>query len=310
MKIIFFGTGSIGTRYVNILLTKYHHDLYAFRSGKKTQEVPGDVREIFSWKDFDKIAPAAVFITNPTALHIKTAVIAAKRNCALYLEKPIGSNLTGLDELRKIVKEKQIATYVAYNLRFHPVIQKLKEYCEKYPPQHMRILCTSYLPNWRPTQDFKKNYSASSAMGGGVILDLSHDIDYANYLFGDVKTMKGSFCRRSDLTADAEDYADIILSAEKGPVNIHINFMSHHKQRIIQIDFAKMTVVGDLISSNICIYEREKLVTQLKYQTGIPETYEKELKYFFENVKNPKMMNNLADAAKLFRQIIAFKNYE
>ncbi len=97
MKIIFFGTGSIGTRYINILLKKYRFDLYAFRSGKQTHEVRG-VQEIFSWKEFDKIAPDAAFITNPTAIHIKTAIIAAKRNCALYLEKPIGSSLTGLDE--------------------------------------------------------------------------------------------------------------------------------------------------------------------------------------------------------------------
>ncbi len=308
MKIIFFGTGSIGTRYINILQKQYRHDLFAFRFGKSKKTGLSGIPEVFSWDDFDKVKPNVAFITNPTALHIKTATRAAERNCALYLEKPVSSDLVGLNRLLTIIKEKRLTTYVAYNLRFHPVIEKLKDFCQKNKPLHMRIICTSYLPHWRSNQDYKKNYSSHAKMGGGVILDLSHEIDYISYLLGEIKTMSGSFGRQSNLTVDAEDYADILINTKKSPVNLHLNFMSHLKQRTIQIDFQEMGVVGDLINGTVRIYNQEKLMKRLKFKAGMKETYEKELAYFFDNINNSHMMNNLPEAAPLFRQIITFKN--
>src|SRR3989344_5974566 len=144
MKIIFFGLGSIGQRHAQILLKNYHHELFAFRSGAVDKKNPLGIREVYSWEEVKRLKPDIAFITNPTFLHIETALKCAEIGCKLFIEKPVGSNLENLDKLIKIVKDKNLATYVAYCLRFHPVIKKLKEYIKKIKPVYVRAVCSSY----------------------------------------------------------------------------------------------------------------------------------------------------------------------
>lgn len=312
VKIIFFGLGSIGQRHANILLKNYNHTLYAFRSG--TTDLPNSlgIKELYSFGEIEKLKPDIAFITNPTNLHIETAIKCAKLGCKLFIEKPIGKDLEGLDKLLQIVKEKNLTTYVAYNLRFNPVIIKLKKYIDKHKILHARVVCTSFLPNWHPNANHLESYSANAGMGGGVILDLSHEIDYISYLLGEVKNIQGNYSKRSNVTIDAEDYADILIDTNSCPVNIHINFLSQIRQRYIQLDFEGLSITADLINIEIKEYAKEKLNNSFKLDYEKGQEYVEQLKYFFDNIENPNMMNNITWASNLYKKIINFKsgNYE
>lgn len=308
MKIIFFGLGSIGQRHAKILLENYKHEIYAFRSGKNSKPNNLGIKELYSWDEVKNVKPDVAFVTNPTALHIETAIECAEIGCKLFIEKPIDRDLEKLENLITIIQEKNLVTYVAYNLRFNPIIERLKGYLEKYQFLHMSVLSTSYYPNWRPNINYKDNYSANTSMGGGIILDLSHEIDFTEFLLGNIDSIRGQFSQRSDVTVDAEDYADMLIKADKGPVNIHINFFSQKNQRIIQIDFKELTVVGDLVNSTVEEYKNEKLVVKKEFEKERNFSFEKQIKYFFDNIDNTKMMNNLIEASDLFKKIIAFKN--
>lgn len=308
MKIIIFGLGSIGKRHAEILLKNYRHELYAFRSGVSKSANTLAIKELYTWKEVQKLKPDIALITNPTSLHIETAIQCAQAECKLFIEKPIGSSLKGLDKLLKIVKEKSLVTYIAYNLRFHPVIIKLKEYTSQYKPLHARVVCTSFLPNWRPNTDYLKSYTANSKLGGGVILDLSHELDYVSYLLGSINKLNGQFSKRGQVTVDAEDYADILAHTESGPVNINLNFFSQLKQRYIQIDFENLTVIGDLVNAEIKEYQNEILGDHLKLNYEKGQEYILQFQYFFDNINNPNMMNNVPEASILFKKIIEFKN--
>lgn len=308
MKIVFFGLGSIGQRHAKILLGYYHHQLYAFRSGVGNAHNDLGIRELNSWDEVEKLKPDIVFITNPTSLHIEIATRCAKLGCRLFIEKPIDKDIKGLDKLVELVKKNHLVTYVAYCMRFHPVIEQLKKYINKRRILYIRAVCTSFYPLWRPGRDYLKTYSANSAMGGGVILDLSHEIDYVSYLAGPVNKLSGNFSKRSKVTVDAEDWADIHVSTKLGPANIHINFFSQLRQRYIQIDFEDLTVIGDIFNAEIREYKNETLYKSLKLDYDKGQEYKEQIKYFFDNINNPKMMNNLEEAANLFKKIIAFKN--
>ena len=307
MKIIFFGLGSIGQRHAKILLDNYDHEIFAFRTkkGQYGQELP--IKEIFSWDDVEKLKPDIAFITNPTSLHIETALNCAKNGYRLFIEKPIDSKKEGLVELLKIVRDKQLPSYVAYNLRFHPVINKLKEYINQYSFLHMRILCTSFLPDWRPEQDHKKNYSAHLKLGGGVLLDLSHEIDYVDYLLGGISKIDGNYGRKSDITVDSDDYADILAESPKGISNIHINFLSHVTKRKIYIDFKELSIIGDVNEGIVQEYKHNKTLNIFEYKIDRNSTYVDQLRYFFYHIDDPNMMNNLSDAITLFNKVIDFK---
>ena len=307
MKIIFFGLGSIGQRHAKILLDNYDHEIFAFRTKKGQYKPELSIKDIFSWDDVEKLKPDIAFITNPTSLHIETTLNCARNGYRLFIEKPIDSKKEGLVELLKVVKDKRLPSYVAYNLRFHPVINKLKEYINQYDFLHMRVLCTSFLPDWRPGQDHKKSYSSNSKLGGGVLLDLSHDIDYVDYLLGGISKIDGRYGREGDITVDSDDYADILVESPKGMSNIHMNFFSHVTMRKIHIDFKELSIVGDINKGIIEEYKRNKMLNVFKYEVDRNFTYINQLRYFFDHIDDCNMMNNLNDAANIFNKVIDFK---
>ena len=206
-----------------------------------------------------------------------------------------------------MVKKNKLTTYVAYVLRFHPVIEALKKELKKGKFCHMRVWTGSYLPQWRKGIDHKKRYSANREMGGGVMLDLSHELDYTQYLLGPIETLAGQYGKRSNVTVDSEDYADFLIKTKKGPVNIHMNFLSHLKERKIQIDLQDRSVEADLIHNTLAIYREGRLIKKQVFKETMEDAFLKQLNYFFNNLKNPRMMNNAVEAATLFKKICDFK---
>lgn len=307
MKIIFFGLGSIGKRHAEILLKNYSHDIFAFRSGLNDKENSLGIKELYSWKEIKDLKPDIAFITNPTSLHIETAIKCAEIGSKLFIEKPIGKDLEGLNTLIKLVRKKKLVTYVAYNRRFNPVIIYLKKILKKRKPLHVRIISTSFYPSWRVGRNHLEAYSANSKMGGGVLLDLSHELDYVSYLFGGIEKITGKFSKRGEVTIDAEDYADILVDCNLCPANIHINLFSQVKENSIRVDFGDLTIIGDITKGEIEEYRKEKLTRRRSGDYYMNQTFEGQIKYFFKNINNPQMMDNLIEAAPLFRKIIEFK---
>lgn len=306
-KIILFGLGSIGIRHARLLRDNFRHELFAFRSRISPKDNSLGINEVYTWKEVEKIAPHIAFITNPTFLHIPTALRCAKSGMHLFIEKPIGSGYKGLDQLLNIVKKNRLSAYVAYCLRFHPVIIRLKEICKHNMPVHATVVCGSYLPKWRLSKDYWSCYSARKRSGGGVVFDLSHEFDYINYLFGEVSDMQGVYGKLSDLSIDSEDYADIIMCCPKTAVNLHLDYFSKTPQRWIKINFKSAEhAEGDLINNELRVYSEGRL-RKFKYRFKRDDMYLKQLKYFFSNIGNPCMMNNLGEAAGLFKKIIGFK---
>ncbi len=220
-----------------------------FKGNYKNQTNFPNVIEIRDWNEIEQAKFDCAFITNPTSLHVPTAIECAKRNISIYLEKPLSHTLEGIDKLGELVEKKKILCFVAYVLRYHPGIQWVKNYLVNRKIYHVRCRCTSYLPNWRPAQNYKESYSSHSEMGGGVVLDLSHEIDYLTYLFGKVKAVKHFTSRVADVTVDSEDFADILLKFENCYANLHLNFLSQNSERVLEIDlpgeYLKLDLVND-----------------------------------------------------------------
>lgn len=307
MKIIFFGLGSIGNRQAKILTDNYNHQVFAYRAGKGREKNQLGLKEVYTWAEVDKIGPEAAFITNPTFLHIDTAIKCARRKMSLFIEKPIGSSAKNLNILLKEVSERKLTAYVAYVLRFHPVIVFLKKYLKSKNIYHVSVYNSSYLPSWRPDQNHLQSYSAQAQKGGGVVLELSHEFDYIEYLFGNIEKIEGTFARVSKVTRDSEDFMDGIISTKRTRVNLHQNFLSLNKERIIKIDCKDEFIFADLIRGEVKLTKLKRNISK-KYEFEIDEIFKKQMDYFFDNITDPGMMNNLNQASKLFKKILRFKN--
>ena len=307
MRVMFWGLGSIGKRHAKILKRDSRYQLFAFRSQPHNPLNELGIPEVYSWRQVERIRPHVAFITNPTYLHLQTAIECAQRGIHLFIEKPLGSQPYLLDPLLKIVAKKKIATYVAYVLRFHPVIKALRNYIQRYKFLHMRVMASSHLAQWRPGGDHLRQYSARDKLGGGVIYDLSHELDYVGYILGDIRQLTGQFAKRSQVTVDAEDFADILVRTKKGPASIHINFLSQIRQRWVQIDFEEKSVVGDLLKNVMVEYKKGKPSRKIKYHVSIDDCLERQINYFFANIRKKRMMNDIFEASGLLRKIYSFR---
>jgi predicted dehydrogenase len=245
-------------------------------------------------------------IANPTHLHIETALRCAQHGLHLFMEKPIDCKLKGLDDLIKTVNERELSTYVAYPLRFHPLVRSFKKRLNGRKILHARMICASYLPQWRSRQDYRKSYTCFKEKGGGVFLDMSHEMDMAENLFGPVLELRGKLSRVSGLTFDSEDCADVVLTHWSGTTNIHLNLFSFQPQRFVEVATTEGYLRADFTRSRIIEADREKLNFK-EYEIDSDSMYINQLQYFFKNLGRQDMENNLHQASRLFIKMIQFR---
>ena len=242
MKFLIAGLGSIGRRHLRNLQILGERDIILYRTHRGM--LPDDDYSEFQVETDLKTALDhdldAVIVSNPTSLHLEVAIPAARRGCDLLVEKPISHNLAGVSELTAVVRDEQVNVLVGYQYRFHPSIQKINELIKSGVigrPLSSRSHWGEYLPNWHPWEDYRKGYSARTDLGGGVILTLSHPLDYLRWLFGEVEEVWASSGSLGDLELDVEDTAEIILQFSKGMVaSVHLDYIqqppNHHLEVI------------------------------------------------------------------------------
>jgi len=279
MKILFFGLGSAGQRHFRLMHEMgMDHEYYAFRKKESTSDIPEGVRPVFS---LSPNCADVAFICNWTNAHINTALVCARRGMHLFIEKPLDVSLAELDQLKKEVASRGLTAYVAYPLRFNEEVnKKIVQTAPAVPDHQVRIVCRSYLPNWRSG---RRTYSERKATGGGALLELSHEIDLAQHLFGEIVGLEGELWRGGpSVTNDAEDEA--LLTA------------THYHKR-------KTSITLSINDQNGC---RGVLIGPndfIEYSAS-DDLYRRQLEYFFANIGNPRIMNNLDEAGKLLELIL------
>ena len=261
-KILFFGLGSIGARHAKLLLDHFDVELSAYRTGEGTNEL--GIEEFHSLDEAFEFEPDAAFITNPTHLHIETAIECARRSIDLFIEKPLSNTTGGIDQLSEQINRNNLVNHVAFCLRFHPVIKHLKEIVDAEEIFYSRTICSSYLPAWRPGQDYSKSYSADRNRGGGVMNELIHELDYNEYLFGGVENLKGSYGQASDLDIKADDYSEFQLDHHSGiKSHVSLDYFSHFRERTIKIYCPDKVIVADIIHQSVKTFREHELVEEI-----------------------------------------------
>ncbi|WP_435162005.1 Gfo/Idh/MocA family protein [Halorubrum sp. SY-15] len=311
-KILFTGLGSIGERHLRLL--QNHDDpmeLHAYRSGGIDEAAFPDVVQHASLTDALAMDPDIAFITNPTSLHVETATVCAESGCHLFIEKPLSHTLDGVDELITTVSDNGLLTYVACVLRFHPVLQRISTLLandiigEVYS---FRVYSGSYLPDWRPEQDYRSSYSADPEMGGGVILDLIHEIDYSYWLFGDITIVNSWVGQVSNLDIESEDLAETIVETETGVIGqIHLDYYRSEPRRTIEISGESGVIHGNLVDNTVTILTNGNRDTE-QYDIDRDELYKRQLDLFLSHIQSgTPCENDLREARKVLEIALEIK---
>jgi predicted dehydrogenase len=294
IRVLIIGLGSIAKKHITALRSlSVEFDISALRSFKDPEQYE-DVKNIFNLDDtnFD-----FAIISNPTYLHFKYIKLLASKSIPLFIEKPAVHDLTNIDEILNLVAKKKLTTYVACNLRFHPCLKFLKEKInnQDFRINEINVYCGSYLPDWRPGVDFKNIYSSIPKMGGGVHLDVFHEIDYVTWIFGQPKSHNSVKRSVSSLSIDSIDYANYIIHYEKFTTTIILNYYRRRAKRELEIVFDDNSWTVDLIDNEIKNDEGDLIFKSRGFE--LSQTYKSQLSYFIDCLKEKKQpMNSLADS--------------
>lgn len=246
------GYGSIGRRAVRNLRALGVSDITVYRTGRGTlaDDEPAGVTVEWDLEGALARGPNAVFVANPTALHLPTALAAARAGCHLLVEKPVSHNLDGVEELRRIVADQQLVCLVGYQFRFHPGLLQVRRLLnESAVGQVVSVQAHwgEYLPDWHPWEDYRASYSARTELGGGVTLTLCHPLDYLRWLFGEVKSVGATLGYRG-LDIEAEDTADIQLVFESGVLgSVHLDYLQRPHEHWLRIIGREGTIRWDAV---------------------------------------------------------------
>ncbi|HUM28230.1 MAG TPA: Gfo/Idh/MocA family oxidoreductase [Anaerolineales bacterium] len=246
MKFLIAGLGSIGRRHFRNLIALGEKDIVLLRTRKATlpdDELAGYPVETDLAEALKKHKPDAVVVANPTSLHLDVAIPAAEAGCHILLEKPVSHSLDRLDQLEKAAAKSGSKILVGFQFRYHPTLNKARELIQsgalgKILTVHVHW--GEYLPQWHPWEDYRQSYAARADLGGGVIVTLTHPLDYLRFLLGDVASLWSFNGHLSALELNVEDFAEIGLKFSNGAVGgVHINYFQRpgvHKLEIVGTD--------------------------------------------------------------------------
>lgn len=319
MKFLVCGLGSIGQRHYKNLKTLGYDDVIVYRTGLGANaEFIQKFLDEFSPKIFSdlhealKEKPDVALVTNPTSLHIPTALEAARAGCHLFIEKPLSDKLDSrMSFLKDIVKEKRLLTYVAYHFRFHPLLKQAKEWLDRGligAPVSANAVIADRVTDWHPWEDHRQSYACRRDLGGGVILTQSHALDWLYWFFGPHRWLSVAGGQLSGI--DVEDTAKMIIEFESGVIaSVHLDYIQFPTKRELEI----VGTDGKIVWAE----DRVWVTKQMKYgkYIGAPDSFERntmyieELKYFIDCLKNNvEPFNNIWDAEEVLKMAVGARN--
>lgn len=293
IPLLVIGAGSIGERHIGILQRLGYKNIYVFRQRNlPLRNIDVDTVHIFTdWNKVETINPVAAFICTPTSQHLTQAIACASCGIHLLVEKPLAAQSSGLEDLKKIVADKKVYLQVAYMLRFHPLMQKLKEFIVTNSYGQLLNFQTywgEYLPGWHPWEDYRNSYAASKELGGGAALTLSHDIDLVLWL-ADSKMSNYSTVKnfRSSLEVDVESGADINFQFENGITgHCHVNFFEKYPRRNYRFVFENASIEIDYFKNQMMILTKDKSETVNAENFDRNNMFEEQSKYFMNKISS------------------------
>ena len=298
MKVCFVGSGSIGKRHINNLQKICKEkgislETVLFRSTNSPLDGISFDKQVFSEKELGE-AYDMIFITNPTFLHFDTLKMLHDKSDYFFVEKPVFDN-TDVD-FSFIAKNKLI--YVACPLRHLNVIRNMGKYVDLEKVFSVRSICSTYLPDWRPGIDYRKNYSAHADAGGGVRIDLIHEWDYLTALFGFPDKVYSISSTISELEIDSEDIAVYIAQDKKRTVELHLDYFGRLPRRQCELFTNDYVYTVDLINS--IIKRNNDIIYEAKEEPN--DKYIREMEYFIELVSGKvKNINDIENAVRVMK---------
>lgn len=311
-RVAVIGLGNISHRHRRNLKILYPESKIIAVSAREEviKELPENVDYLVSSiEGVLSLKPQLAVVASPANLHLTHAKRLIEADVPCLIEKPLSINYEEAEEFINFKAGSQIPCAVGYCLRYMPTALKMRQLIkddvlgEVY---NISIAVGQYLPEWRKNIDYRKTVSTQKQLGGGALLELSHELDYANWLFGPLKPLHSVLRSSKKLNLDVEDLVDLVLATETGSlVNIHLDFLQRTPQRYCTVIGANGSIHWDLIKNTIDISLKDKEQYHVQFKDWQANDMYLDMLKDFENLctNKPHSTVDLVQAARTLKLI-------
>lgn len=314
-KILLVGLGSIGQRHLRNIQKAFPQTICVAHSTKKKPPF-GDCELFTSIEKAIQSNPQVAIVCNPSSKHLEVAKQLVDAGIHVLLEKPMSDSLDGISSFIKNAKEKKVRVMVAYNLRFRKSLECLWTLIKE--ERFGEVFSVSaevgqYLPDWREGVDYRDSVSSKACLGGGALLELSHELDYLVWFFHTPTRVFGNLMKLSRLEIDVEDYVSAEIwfnfNGREIPCSVHLDFLQVKAKRECRIVCSNGTLVWDATEDSVVLHQNKN--TELLFQgtKDTNESYVDELISFINSVTSetpPRI--SLEESARVMKIIQAIRN--
>ena len=313
MKFLVIGCGSIGQRHIKNLLTVGESNIEIYDSNHHLSKKVGKSFKVRTLDRLEFNEPDCTLICTPPSSHIKLANMSLKNGSHVFVEKPLSDTLSGINELAKISKDKSLQVFVGYTFRFDLGLVKIKQLLSQKIIGNILSFDAYegwYLPKWRPWQDHTKSYTGSKKLGGGIILDGSHEINYLQWLGGRINQVFSYYNSTPKLKVKTEGIAEILVLFQSNAIGrVHLDFVNPVYNRHCEIIGDEGSIKWSFEEKTIQIQKnKQNKPKKIKYGNDTNKMYLDEIKYVVECINGKKdNLINLNEAKKTLEISLAIK---
>lgn len=311
------GFGNMGRQYENCFRKEssiFNLVGIASKSKKKIKNTNREVKFFDTYEDLIKSNLIdAIYVSTLNNSHKNLVYLANLHDKKILCEKPLGMNLSEVEELFNLLKNKKNNFIEAIAYRSHPQTEALLQLLDDKEIGEIKKIESSF--GFKVKKIRKNSRLFNKELGGGAILDLGcYPLSFFNLLKGNKKMeiVKSNFnlCE-TNVDIDGEIILDIDNNIEAvGKVSLRENLDNSCK---IYCDNVQITLREPWLPSNKSFIEVE---TKSRYYKKIissnKSVYENQLEassiFFSKNYKRSNLLVNIDESLELSKMIEIWKN--
>ncbi len=290
MNLLVIGAGSIGRRHARNLKS-LGAKVFLFDVNTELLNTTCETEGYIACTNLENLIKAekldAALVCTPNHLHIPVAHQMVQAGIDIFIEKPLSNTLDGVEDLIRSVDKNGCIAMVGFMLRFEPGLKLLKEKIHAENVAFAQLEFGSHMPLWRKGVDYRAVYSANCSMGGGTILDDTHELDYACWLFGYPKNIVSVFGKFSSFDIDVEDTAMITFRYPDKLVSIHSDYLQRKYSRRCKICDREGYIIEWVFGNSVrCSDASGEKTISYADTFDVNHLYLDEMQYFIECIRS------------------------
>mgnify|MGYP006275727095 CR=1 FL=1 len=262
MTVAVVGLGSIGRRHVRVITTHFPEVNILSVRRKESTPVPEDQmvsKRLISIQAAIEHGLDAAVLAGPAPQRLGYATAFLRAGIPLLLEKPVvatdadAQELLGIEDGNSAAYRRSLVGYVLRHQNAFSFLQQQMSSASLGELRNVRVDVRTFLPDWRPGQDYKQTVSARKELGGGVMRELSHEFDYLTALAGEFDAAIGWRNAHSAIGIDTEEHVEVLLKTENSvPVSLSLDFATRApRMRRFTAVFSRGEILWDVATGRV-----------------------------------------------------------